>query len=232
MANTPDWRIFTSSDELAAALAAAVAAALEGAIARRGQALLAVSGGTTPARFLGALSQHDLDWPKVTVTLVDERFVPEESPRSNAALVRRHLLAGKAEAARLAPLYHPEASVGAAALAAQADLAGLPWPLDAAILGMGTDGHTASFFPDAQELETLLDPAADALVLPVHAPSAGEERLTLPLGRLVEAGFLALHIEGQEKRRVLEAALETGGEKPVSAIFAHAARPVPVYWAP
>lgn len=230
MRNRADWRNFTSPQRLAEALAQMVAAALAGAVARRGQAFLAVSGGTTPKRFLEALSQQKLEWEKVTVTLVDERFVPETSPRSNAAFVRKSLLVENAALARLVPLFHPAVNVEEAARQANADLACAPWPLDVAILGMGTDGHTASFFPDADDLEKLLDPESAAFVLPVHAASAGEERLTLPLARLLEADLLALHIEGDEKRAVLDAALAPGGKKPVSAVFAHASGPVPVYW--
>lgn len=226
----PDWRVFPSPQALAEALAGKVAEALATALERRGTAFLAVSGGTTPKRFFAALSQSPIDWSRVTVTLVDERFVPETSPRSNAALVRANLLANRAREARFEGLFRPAANVERAAEEAAAALAPLPWPLDAAVLGMGTDGHTASFFPDAAGLDTLLDPAGGALVLPVHAPSAGEPRLTLPLSRLVEAGFLALHIEGQEKRAVLEEALSPGGDKPVSALFSHARAPVPVYW--
>lgn len=224
----PDWRVFPSPEALAETLAGDVARALDEAIARRGHALLAVSGGTTPKLFFPALSKRELDWAKVTAVPVDERFVPESSPRSNGALIRNSLLTNKAAAARFAPLFRPAETVEDAANAAAAGLAALPWPLDAAILGMGTDGHTASFFPDAANLATLTDPAEDGLVLPVNAPSAGEPRLTLPLARLLDSGFLALHIEGKEKRAVLE----TGGDKPVGAVFAHAKRPVPVYWTP
>lgn len=228
--NTPDWKIFPSSQTLAEALANKVAEALSAALERRGTAFLAVSGGATPRRFFAALSQRPIDWSRVTVTLVDERFVPETSPRSNEALVRASLLVNRAQEARFESLFRPAASVEQAAEAAADALACLPWPLDAAVLGMGTDGHTASFFPDATDLNALLDPAGKALVLPVHAPSAGEPRLTLSLPLLVEAGFLALHIEGQDKRTVLEAALSPGGDRPVSAVFAHAQNPVPVYW--
>lgn len=229
MSARPDWRVFVSSRELAEALAGDVADVLGAAIGRRGQALLAVSGGTTPKPFFRALSKRALDWEKVTVIPVDERFVPETSPRSNAALIRNSLLTDKA-AARFVPLFHAAETVEDAARRATDALGALPWPLDAVILGMGTDGHTASFFPDAGNLGALIDPASDSLVLPVHAQSAGEPRLTLALARLVEAGFLALHIEGEDKRAVLEAALAPGGEKPVSAVFAHARKPVPVYW--
>ena len=232
MTARPDWRIFPSPQALAEALAGDVAAALRAALARRGHALLAVSGGTTPKLFFPALARQALDWAKVTVVPVDERLVPESSPRSNGALIRHSLLTDKAASARFVPLFHAAGTVEAAAHRAAAALATLPWPLDAAILGMGTDGHTASFFPDAGNLAVLTDPADRNLVLPVDAPSAGEPRLTLPLARLLEAGFLALHMEGEEKRTVLDAALAPGGDRPISAVFAHVDKQVPVYWTP
>src|SRR5690606_25629287 len=75
-------------------------------IARRGQGTLAVSGGSTPARFFAALGKRkDVDWDKVLVTLVDERWVPETSDRSNAGLVNMKLLQGPAAVARFVPLY-------------------------------------------------------------------------------------------------------------------------------
>lgn len=233
MAGTPPhWNEFATRDELAAALAGAVAEALRAAIVRRGEAFLAVSGGTTPGRFLAALSQQVLDWNKVTVTLVDERFVPETSPRSNASLARANLLQNNAAAARFAPLYHEAASVEEAAALADATFRALPWPLDVAILGMGGDGHTASFFPDAQGLDALLDPASNRIVMPVHAETAGEPRLTLTLAALVNAGLLAVHIEGGEKRSVFEAAFNAEKALPIRVVLEKAPHAAEIYWAP
>ncbi len=226
------WTEFPTREALAGALAGAVAEKLAAAIDRRGGGLLAVSGGTTPGRFFEALSTRDIAWDKVTVTLVDERFVPPSSPRSNAALVTDRLLRNAASAARFMPLYQAAENAAEAASQAEAQLATLNWPLDAAILGMGTDGHTASFFPDADALSTLLDPAGARAVLPVNAASAGEPRLTLSMGRLVGAGFLALHIEGAEKRAVFEAAMEGNDKKPVRAVIEASPQPVKVFWAP
>jgi 6-phosphogluconolactonase len=226
------WNRFAGQAELAEAVADAVAQRLQAAIGARGAAIMAVSGGTTPAPFFRALSGRPLAWDKVTVTLVDERFVPMSSPRSNAALVADDLLQGPAATARFVGLYHPAASAEAGAGLASQALAGLGWPLDIAVLGMGQDGHTASFFPDATDLPTLLDPQSQALVLPVEAASAGEPRLTLALPRIAGAGFVALHIEGETKRKVAEAALAPGSRLPIRAVIDHALRPVEIFWAP
>ncbi|WP_404925096.1 6-phosphogluconolactonase [Mesorhizobium sp. ORM16] len=232
--NSPsyNWNGFSDRAELAAALAERVADRLAKAIAARGTALLAVSGGTTPAKFFAALSGMPIAWDKVTVTLIDERFVPASSPRSNAGLVAANLLQNAAAAARFVPLYHEAVSIEDAAASDNAALQSLPWPLDVAVLGMGPDGHTASFFPDADDLAKLLDPSSDRIVLPVHAASAGEPRLTLSLARIVDAGLLALHIEGEDKRTAFDGAVAPGPRKPIRAVLDAAPRPVEVFWAP
>lgn len=222
---------FASRADLARALADRVAERLSEAVARRGRALLAVSGGSTPAMFFHELSGRDVEWSRVTVTLVDERFVDHDQPRSNAGLVMRSLLTGNAAAATFVPLFRDLPDVEAAADSAWRELRNLAWPLDVAILGMGADGHTASFFPDAENLAELTDPAGDRLLLPVHAPSGMEPRLTLTLPVIVAAGLLVLHIEGEEKRSVLEKALDGDRKLPVGAVLRAAPTPVQIYWA-
>lgn len=228
----PVWKLFGSPTELAEALSQTVAQALETAIEQRGKAFVAVSGGTTPALFFRTLSDKNLDWGKVVVVLVDERFVERGSPRANAGLVEANLLQNYASAARFVDLYQPAPTVEDAATASAEMLRKLPWPLDVAVLGMGTDGHTASFFPDASNLGVLLDPASTGLVLPVRAAGAGEPRLTLPLARLADAGLAILHIEGTEKRKVLEEALATGRDLPVCTMLERSTTQVQVFWAP
>ena len=226
------WNGFAGRQELAAALAGHVAGRLTNAIAERGTGLFAVSGGTTPAKFFAALSVIPIAWDKVIVTLVDERFVPASSPRSNAGLVAANLLQNAAKAARFVPLYHEGVGIEDAAASDNSALQSLPWPLDVVVLGMGGDGHTASFFPDADNLPTLLDPASRRIVLPVHAPSGGEPRLTLSMARIIAAGFIALHIEGEEKRTAFEAAMGPGKHKPIRAVIDASPKPVEVFWAP
>lgn len=232
MGKAVGWREFSSSEALAKSLAEHVSTELALAIYERDVGFLAVSGGTTPVRFFQALSKMRIEWTKVTITLVDERFVPPTSPRSNERLVREHLLQGEAAHARFIGLYRDEATIESAAEMAWRGLADLPWPLDVAMLGMGADGHTASFFPDATDLGNLLSPENKALVLPVHAPSAGEPRLTLPMRRIVENSLVQLHIEGTEKRAVLERALAGDRRLPVSSVLNHPGVLAEIYWCP
>ncbi len=141
-------------------LASAIAGTLSEALARRGHAMLAVSGGRSPLALFKALRAQALDWRLVTVLLVDERVVPLGHPDSNARLVREHLLQEGAAHANFCPPFDvlPEGftsrqgALEALCIHANERLSALPWPLDVAVLGMGEDGHTASLFAGAQGL--------------------------------------------------------------------------------
>ncbi len=213
-------RNFESGAALAGGLAEDVAGWLTAAIEKQGSAVIAVSGGSTPKPFFAALSKQKLDWSKVTITLVDERQVPEDNPRSNARLVRDNLWCNEAAVAQFVPLYLNPLIARIAAF-------------DVAILGMGNDGHTASFFPGGDNLAKAIDPETKDAVIMMNAPGAGEPRLTFTLPRLLAANHLCLHIQGQDKMQVLEKAL--GGTDvfamPVRAVL-HSDKPLDVYWCP
>lgn len=225
---------FPDAAALAAGLADEVAAHLETAIRGRGTASIAVSGGSTPKKFFEALATRDIDWSKVSVTLVDERFVPADSPRSNHLLVSTHLLKDKASAAHFIPLYYEAPSIEDAAVIATDKTSGTGRPFDVAILGMGGDGHTASFFPHGNNLARALDLSGPRGVLTMQAEGAGEERLTFSFASLSDARFLALHIEGQGKKDVLETAKAGSDETdmPIRAVLNRAASPLEIFWAP
>lgn len=225
---------FESGSALAEGLADRVAAALSEAISARGEATLAVSGGSTPKAFFEALSTRTIDWPKIKVTLVDERFVAEDNPRSNHLLVKTHLLKNAAEVAEFVPLYRPEATIEEAAVTASGIVPGMARAFDVAILGMGTDGHTASFFPGGNNLAAALDLTLPRRVMTMEAPGAGEARLTLSFSSLHDAGLLVVHIEGAEKKSVLDKALSGTDEAdmPIRAVLERAATTPEIYWAP
>ncbi|SDP57509.1 6-phosphogluconolactonase [Phyllobacterium sp. OV277] len=225
---------FANGDALAEALATSVAAHLQAACNARGKAVLAVSGGTTPARFFKVLSGKDLPWDKITVTLVDERFVPPSNDRSNQKLVTELLLQNAAAKANFVGLYHPAANTDEAVKAATAAVAALGQPFDVTILGMGGDGHTASFFPGGDNLAEAISPEQSALVLPMQADGAGEPRLTLTLPVIVKSRFVVLHIEGDGKKAVLDKALGGGAteDMPIRAILRHTPINLEIFWAP
>lgn len=214
-------RLFSTDLALGRALAAAVADALRSGLARRGCASLAVSGGRSPIPFLDALSAQTLDWSRVTVTLVDERWVAVDSADSNEALVRRHLLRGHAAVAHFVPLKTPAVSPEAGVAAALALRPALPLPFDAVVLGMGEDGHIASLFPRAAGLAEALDMSGDAELACIHPPLAPHARLTLTLAGLLDTRRLFVQAGGAKKRAALERAAAQGDplRLPVAAVL-------------
>jgi 6-phosphogluconolactonase len=230
---TIDRRSFADKPTLAKELAEAVADRIRHAIAERGSASIAVSGGSTPGKFFQVLGKtKDIDWSKVSVTLVDERWVDETSDRSNALLVNEKMLQGPAATAHFVPLYSGGSEPDAAGVARTNALVGtLPKPFAAVILGMGSDGHTASFFPGGDTLAEAL--SGEGPTLAIRAPGAGEPRITFTLPRLLETEGLYLHIEGEEKAQVLETALGDGAveDMPIRAVLRSGA-PLAIYWCP
>jgi 6-phosphogluconolactonase len=226
-------KVFDGPEALAEALAATIAAAIARRLAKDGAAAIAVSGGTTPVRFFQALSKEILNWSAVTITLVDERWVPADSPRSNAGLVRANLLRGPAAAAAFIPLADATTTPEQGRAGIERAIRALKLPFAAVTLGMGNDGHTASFFPGGDRLAEALNPTGGQIVETMHAPGAGEARATLTLPLLLAADTIAIQIEGAAKRAALDAAMQPGPvlDMPIRAVLA--AQPAPdIYWCP
>jgi len=221
------WFEFPDAPAAADALAATVAQRLAVAISRDGQAVLAVSGGKSPVPFFHALRSQPLDWSRVVVTLVDERFVPQDHPDSNAALVCQHLLQGEAAAARFLPL-------AGAASDAEAELAAANAAYlrpTVAVLGMGEDGHTASLFPGAAALQDGLDMSRSLPLLAVQPLTAPHLRLSMSKAALLACDSLILSIQGRGKRQVCEQAAQGINDSlPISHFLLQTECPLDVYW--
>ncbi len=217
---------YPDRDLLMLGLADRLTGDLAEALRRNEQVSFSVPGGTTPGPVFDVLSEQALDWDRVSIILNDERWVGEDSPRSNTALIRRRLLVSRAAAARLIPLY-------ADAPAPEDRLADLiagvtpHLPLSVLLLGMGADMHTASLFPGADHLaEALADDAPPLMAL--RAEGAGEPRVTLTAPVLAAAMSIHILITGADKRAALERAAHLPAlEAPVRCVLGQAT----VHWA-
>ena len=195
-------------ESAAEALARDLSDCLAHAIEMRGHALFAVSGGRTPATVFKHLRECNLEWPRITITLTDERWVPETDPASNAAMVRRELLTGPAADATFVPFYGAEPTPESGHAACETRLAGMTrsvatrdpgehLPLfDAVYLGLGEDGHIASLFPGDPEVE-----AMDGLCIPVPQRDDRTARMSLTASALLASRSLFLLYSGAEKHR-------------------------------
>ena len=182
-------------------------------LALQGRMTAALSGGHSPVDFYRALSavDGDLDWRRIHIFLVDERFVRADDRDSNYRMIRETLLDGLAIPA--GNIHAPGTGLHTAEVAARIyendleDHFGLrPGELprfDLMVLGIGEDGHTASIFPESPALAETC-----RLVVVVERDPALHDRvsLTLPvINRGRHIVFLAL---GAAKAAVLKRVLE------------------------
>ena len=197
-------RYFKQRDVCAQAVAEALENDLIAAIAARGQASLAVSGGRTPRAVFPLLAGREVAWDKVSVTLTDERWVAADHADSNEKLAQEFLLQNQAKKAHFIGLKTPGATPGDGLMACAERLAHVPLPLDAVYLGMGKDGHVASLFPGSTALSQTSGSCAATV-----APD-GVLRMSLSPQTLLNARHLILMLSGTEKRAVYETAKKPG----------------------
>ncbi|MCW8841998.1 MAG: 6-phosphogluconolactonase [Rhodobacteraceae bacterium] len=217
---------YSDRDMMAIDVANEVADDLSQALHGQDRVCLAVPGGTTPGPVFDALCAADIDWARVDVVPTDERWVPEDHPRSNARLIKERLLVNRAASARFLPLYaaahHPEDI-----LAELESMIAPELPLAVAVLGMGEDMHTASLFPGAEGLAEALSPKAPILV-PIRRADLSEVRISLSARVLDGALSKHLLVTGAAKRDALRAARDLPPqEAPVASVL----KDIKIHWA-
>ncbi|MWN89208.1 6-phosphogluconolactonase [Gilliamella sp. Pra-s65] len=194
---------------------------LKQAVEQKGYASIAVSGGKTPIPLFTSLSQQDLEWNRVFITLVDDRWVDDSDDASNEKLVMTHLLQNKAKLANFVGLKNSYDNPFDGAEMTNKMLDKIPMPFDVVVLGMGEDGHTASLFPDAANLAAGLDMKSGQKVVGMTPLTAPLDRITLTLPTILNSKNIYLHLVGESKLNVLEQA-EKGNDinqMPIRAVL-------------
>lgn len=226
------FHTFKTTHELIESLSKNISQQLQDAIDKNGKASLLVSGGNTPKPLFEKLSLSEIEWGKVTVGLSDERWVSSSHGDSNEKLVRENLLQNNANKATFVGMYNDEIAAKAAEIPCSEKLRAKLYPFDVLVLGMGSDGHTASLFPKNSTLQKAFDVNNDALCLAVKPDGAPHMRMSLTRAAILSASHLYLHIEGAQKLNVYEEAL--GGdnlyEMPIRAILHQNIKDLEVYY--
>ena len=187
-------------------LAQLVAHELNNAIEKTGAASLVLSGGGTPRQFLQSLSYMQIDWSKLAVTTSDERWVALTDKRSNASMVSELLRIDGSQPYKFIPLYLDNYSLENAMPFLEDLLKEGLATLDSIVLGMGTDGHFASLFPGADNLDHGMSLDSKDNVISITAPGAPEPRVSLTLAKIVSSKHIHLLINGADKLETLKAA--------------------------
>lgn len=198
---------FPDAKTLAQQLAGDLANRMRKCIAQNGHVSVALSGGKTPVLFMQALAQEKMDWDNVLITQVDERWVDDQNDASNAKLIRQHLLQGAAADAYFLPLKNTAKSPVYGFMESENRLQEQIAQLDYAVLGMGLDGHTASWFPHSKALAAILNEQSNARCAPVIDAPEFAQRMTLTWRFLSQCRHLFVHMEGNAKDVVLTQAL-------------------------
>lgn len=204
-------RVLADADAAARAAALEIFHAAGDAISNRGIFRIALPGGTTPVRLFRMLAEPPFR-PELSRTqffFVDERCVPPDHERSNYRLAKEHLFDALGVSEDRVFRMHGEDDPVTAARAYEETLAtefggGSPVPqLDFALLGVGTDGHTASLFPGTRSIEE-----RKRTVVANWVPQLNEWRLTLTLPLLNASRRVVFLVTGAEKSSVVASAVE------------------------
>lgn len=214
------------------AIAIAIAAELRRHLQAHPRTRLLLSGGRTPVPVYRALSMAPLPWDRIDVGLVDERWLLPEDPDSHAHQVRESLLHDHAAGVRFEVITRAGRSLEDAIAAANAHA---QQPASVAVLGMGTDGHVASWYPGMADLDRALRSrqaytAVDAGGIPIAG--AWDRRITITPAGLARVHTRLLLIRGADKRAAFERALESGDPYrwPVLAARDAGTAPLQVHW--
>lgn len=163
---------------------------LSEAIIKNDFASFIVSGGSSPISIFQDLNNSDLDWSKIKISLVDDRFVDKGHDDSNEKLLYDHLLINNAVIANFVSLKSNFE-----------DVLKINKPFDLMLLGMGEDAHFASLFPSMiQTNSEYFDTASDDKIIqtePMGDPL--HPRITMNLSMILNSRRIILLVSNEKK---------------------------------
>jgi len=226
-----DFYSTNSSESLAEDLSHNIVEILKQSIKSDGRASLAVSGGRTPIPLLEALSDLKLDWSSVDLTLVDDRWVEPSHEDSNEKLVRAHLIKNKAKKINFVPLKNNSKTAKDGYKLSEESLQQVKSPFDVIVLGVGSDGHTASLFPCSDELTEGMDLNNPCRLIATSPKTAPYERMSLTAKAIIDSKNIFLHLNGSDKLHTLELAM-TNKDSMKMPIYYFLEKGLKIYWSP
>lgn len=222
------FQAYPDRESCARGLAAEIAQYIRNSLAEEGRARLLMPGGGSPLTLFPHLAAESLDWGRVDTSPGDERWVPREDERSNFRQLRDGLPLASCLDPRLADEPHAAARLWGEQMR--------DWiPFTAVLLGVGGDGHFASLFPGMPGLVEALDPRAEPAGLVGVAPDEPKLRLSANLATLLSSDWVGLLAFGEEKKRILYAALAdqpASRAQPIHALLHNGQRSIHIHWAP
>lgn len=222
------FKDYKTSETLMQSLASTVEVELNNAIKNRGLATFVIPGGTTPKPFFNIIRDADIEWEKITIFPTDERWVSMENSRSNARLIQRELLTGRASKANFVTLYKKNKTLDQGASLLAENISNY-LPIDVLVLGMGVDMHTASLFPGSPGLALAQSMNAAEVVPVTPLDNSLEPRVTLSARALEKAVNTHVLIIGLEKKNAVK---EAENREPASAPISQFLPNATVHWCP
>ena len=220
-----------NSESLASDLCQCIGEILTEAIRKRGRASMAVSGGSTPIRLFKEFSLLSIDWTKIDLTLADDRWVDAKNADSNELLVRTHLIKNKAAKVNFIPLKNDAKTAKEGQIYSEKMLRKITLPFDVVVLGMGSDGHTASLFPCSDELPEAMNLNNSNYLISTSPKTAPYERISLTARVIFDSKNVFLHLNGSTKLHTLESAMEYKDLNKMP-IYTFLKNGLSIYWSP
>jgi len=199
---------FENKKNLENTLLLKISSCISDAIKKYGDARFLLSGGSTPMNLYSLLSEETIEWEKVKIGLVDERFVPKDNLFNNETQIKNNLLKNSAKFATIfGMVYNYENEMLNLKMVNQQYKTFFE-RIDFTILGMGEDGHTASLFPGDKESEELMN-TSNMGIFSTKSPSFPYNRITCSKELIANSNYIALFINGETKFNVLKNSIET-----------------------